>query len=213
MIKQIYRPVFSNSKRHTHIKETEMPPAPTVNLVANNVHDDVIKLKRFPRYWPFVRGVHQWPVNSPHKSQWRGALISSLICAWTNGWVNTRDAGDLRLHRAHYDVTVMAKSTSTMRFHWWIYRLLWRRIPASSGALRLIKAETKHYNDVIMSVMASQITGVSTVSSNVGSGANQRKHQSSASLAFVREIHRWPVNFPHKRSVTRKIFRLMTSSW
>ena len=48
------------------------------------------------------------PVNSPHKGQWCGALIFSLICVWINGWVNNRDAGDFRRHRAHYDVTVMA---------------------------------------------------------------------------------------------------------
>ena len=41
-------------------------------------HDDVIKWKRFPRYWPFVRGIHRSPVNSPHKGQWRRALIFSL---------------------------------------------------------------------------------------------------------------------------------------
>ena len=64
-----------------------------------------------------------------------------------------------------------------------------------------------------MSAMASQITGVSIDYSTVCSGANQRKHQSSASLAFVRGIHRWPVNSPHKGSVTRKCFHLMTSSW
>ena len=44
---------------------------------------------------------------SPHKGQWRGALMFSLNCAWTNGWANNRDAGDLRRHRAHYDVTIM----------------------------------------------------------------------------------------------------------
>ena len=70
-------------------------------------HDDVIKWKHFPRYWPFVRGIYRSPVNSPHKGQWRGALMISLICAWTNGWVNSRYAGDLRCHRAHYDITVM----------------------------------------------------------------------------------------------------------
>ena len=48
-------------------------------------------------------------VNSPNKCQWRGTLLFSLIGAWTNGWVNNRDAGDLRHHRAHYDVTVMRK--------------------------------------------------------------------------------------------------------
>ena len=67
-------------------------------------HDDVIKWKHFLRYWPFVRGIHRLPVNSPHKGQWRGALMFSLICAWTNGWAKHRD---LRCHRAHYDVTVM----------------------------------------------------------------------------------------------------------
>ena len=51
-------------------------------------HDDVIKWKHFPRYWPFVRGIHRSPVNSPHKGQWRGALMFSLICTRINGWVN-----------------------------------------------------------------------------------------------------------------------------
>ena len=70
-------------------------------------HDDVIKWKHFPRYWPFVRGIHRSPVNSPHKGQWRGALMFSLICVWINDWVNNREAGDLRLYRTHYDVIVM----------------------------------------------------------------------------------------------------------
>ena len=69
-------------------------------------HDDVIKWKHFPRYWPFVRGIHRSPVKSQHKGQWRGALMFSLICVWINGWVNTREAGDLRRCHAHYDVTV-----------------------------------------------------------------------------------------------------------
>ena len=69
--------------------------------------DDVIKWKHFPRYWPFVRGIHRSPVNSPHKGQWRGALMFSLIWACINGWVNNREAGDLRRIRAHSDVTLM----------------------------------------------------------------------------------------------------------
>ena len=68
------------------------------------------QMETFPRYWPFVRGIHRSPVNFPHKSQWRGVLMFSLICAWINGWVNNREAGDLRRHRAHNDVTVMLKS-------------------------------------------------------------------------------------------------------
>ena len=80
-------------------------------LIAFNqqVHHDVIKWKHFPRYWPFVRGIHRSPVNSPHKGQWHGALMFSLICAWIYGWENNREAGDLRRHRAHYDVIVMSR--------------------------------------------------------------------------------------------------------
>ena len=63
-----------------------------------------------------------------------------------------------------------------------------------------------HYNNVIIVAMASQITSLTIVYSAVYSGAYQRKHQSFASLAFVRGIHRWPVNSPHKRPVTRKMF-------
>ena len=63
-----------------------------------------------------------------------------------------------------------------------------------------------HYSDVIMSAMASQITSVPEVWSTVCSGADQRKSQSSASLAFVRGIHRWPVDSPHKGPVTREMF-------
>ena len=61
---------------------------------------------------------------------------------------------------------------------------------------------TMHYSDVIMNTMASGITSLAIVYSSVYSGADQRKHQSSASLAF----HRWPVNSPHKGPVTRKMF-------
>ena len=104
------------------------------------VSDDVIKWNHFPRYWPFVRGIH-WPL----------VMISE------------------------------------------------------DGKADMYIVVT-HYSDVIMSVMASQITGVSIVYSTVVSDADQRKHQSSASLAFVRGIHWWPVNSPHKRPVTRKMF-------
>ena len=73
-------------------------------------HDDVINWKHFPRYWPFVRGIHRSPVNSPHKGQWRGALMFTLICVWINGCVNNGEAGDLRRYCAHYGVTVMCYS-------------------------------------------------------------------------------------------------------
>ena len=70
-------------------------------------HDDVIKWKHFPCYWPLVQGIHWSSVNSPHKGRWHRALMFCLICAWINGWINNREAGDLRRHGAHYDFTVI----------------------------------------------------------------------------------------------------------
>ena len=76
-------------------------------MSTENVHDDVIKWKHLPRCWPFVRGIHRSPVNSPHKGQWRGGLMFSLICGRINDWVNNGEAGDLRRNRAYDDVIVM----------------------------------------------------------------------------------------------------------
>ena len=81
---------------------------------------DVIKWKHFSRYRPFVRGIHRSSVNSPYKGKWREALIFSLICAWINGWVNNRDAGDLRRHSARYDVIVMIGGWC---FSWWRHQM------------------------------------------------------------------------------------------
>ena len=96
-------------------------------------HDDVIKWKDFPRYWPFV----PVPVNSPHKGQWRGALMFSLICVWINGSVNNREAGDLRRYRAHYDVIVMKKEMSTVS--------VWCRSRPWGGGSR----QGRHFNPFI----------------------------------------------------------------
>ena len=76
----------------------------------------------------------------------------------------------------------------------------------------------KHIGGIIMSAMASQITSLTIVYSIAYSSADQRKHQSSASLTFVRGIHWWPVNSPHKGPVTRKmlpshIFCLKSEIW
>ena len=72
--------------------------------------------------------------------------------------------------------------------------------------LHLPFLSVNHYNDVMMGVMASQITSLTIVYSTVYSGTDQRKHQSSASLAFLWGIHRWPVNYLHKCPTTRKMF-------
>ena len=87
------------------------------------------QLKKIPRYWHFVRGIYRSPVDSPYKGQWRRASMFSLICAWTNGCANNRSAGDLRRHRAHYDVTGMKKHNFGViivladgllpQAHWW----------------------------------------------------------------------------------------------
>ena len=96
---------------------------PFAGSVLTKSHDDVIKWKHFPCYWPLVRGIHRSLVNSPHKGEWRGALMLSLICAlnkrlskqWWGWWFET--------HRTHYDVTVIHvlfllwKTTSLDRPH------------------------------------------------------------------------------------------------
>ena len=81
------------------------------------------QMEIFPGHWPFVRGIHRWPVDSPHKGQWRRALVFYLISAWTNVWAYM---GDLRPHRTHYDVTVMA---SLGHCEWTFFLLAcgWRR--------------------------------------------------------------------------------------
>ena len=76
----------------------------------------------------------------------------------------------------------------------------------AAGACNLHHTCLQHHGDVIMGTITSQITSLTTVYSTVYSGADQSKHQSSASLAFVRGIHRRPVNSPHKWLVTRKMF-------
>ena len=152
--------------------------------VSNGVHsckyDDVIKWWHFPRYWPFVWGIHRWPVKSPLKGQWRGALMFPLICAWTNSWVNNRDAGDLRHHRAHYNVTIMkhdlkcwlGADTRFLRYgdvKWpsWRIELPVYRVFVQQCVQTNNKETSKAHVTVPLwgnlPVIASQITGNSTV--------------------------------------------------
>ena len=83
-------------------------------------HDNVIKWKHFLRYWPFVWAIHRSPKNYPYKGKWSGALLHYLICAWINGWINNRRAGDLRCHSAHYDVIAMK-----LWFQFELKKMLW----------------------------------------------------------------------------------------
>ena len=142
-------------------------------------YDDVMKWKHFPRYWPLVRGIHRSPVNSPHKGQWRGALMFSSIYAWINRWVNNREAGDLRHHRAHYNVIVMLAFHFPSHMQPWTTsvdigavgaanqsniwdQLSWCNIRPVIGKLYRVWS---HYSDVIlyMYVKAFQITDTSIV--------------------------------------------------
>ena len=99
-------------------------------------------------------------VNSPHKGQWRGALIFSLICVWINGWVNNRKAGDLRRHRAHYVVIVMRITSLILPTPIVLYRQTNNSNPKKF-----------HYSDDT----ASQIIVNSTVDPIACSGQQQRK--------------------------------------
>ena len=76
------------------------------------------QLKTFSVLLVLCEGIHQSPVDSPHKGQWGGALMLFLICVWTNCWANKRDAGDLRRHCAHYDATVIGSIIFVQIFVW-----------------------------------------------------------------------------------------------
>ena len=103
-----------------------------------HTHDDVIKWKHFPRYWPFVREIHRSPVNFPHKGQWRGALMFALIYVWIIGWVNNREAGDLRRNHTHYDVMVMI----------WLHSILYYWVPQDIDHLWRYAFKSMMWNEI-----------------------------------------------------------------
>ena len=84
------------------------------------------QMETFSALLAVCEGNHRSPVDPPHKGRWRGALMSSLICTWTNGWVNNREAGNLRRRRTHYDVTVMWLDFVCCVFNWFL-RIPWGR--------------------------------------------------------------------------------------
>ena len=150
---------------------------------------------------------------------WRRKFKSSHIWELVGVLKTTRDvelwlATMYRLVRLHY-----VSNFTLSRFLWISHHFRNTRRKFTDGFSNmerskhlLDKQDNKkknifdHHCDVIMGAMASRITRPTIVYLAVYSGADQRKHQSSASLAFVRGIHRWPVNPPHKWPVTRKIF-------
>ena len=108
------------------------------------------QMETFSAYWSFVRGIHRSPVNSPHKGQWRGALVFSLICVFINGWVNNREAGDLRRYRDHYDVIVLTLGNLTILWHqinWSTCILSVTRIYASLAFCIISRHRKKYLSD------------------------------------------------------------------
>ena len=135
-----------------------------VHHCACTYHDDVIKWKHFPRYWPFVRWIHRSPVNSPDKGQWRGALMFSLICAWRNGWVNAtvetprrqlwrhcnvvapkrcnamrRNGEDYTVINIFFKVSVVIKDFEYVRHSKWLTAEVFRNFKMSSHSLSFIE--------------------------------------------------------------------------
>ena len=110
-------------------------------------------------------------------------------------------------YQCHTLWQISEKGSHSVKRNGLVCRLTFRRhIISIYIALITSSSRFLHHSDVIKGAMASQITSITMVCSTVYSGADQRKHQSSASLIFGRGIHRWPVNFQHKGPVRRKMF-------
>ena len=136
--------------------------------------------------------------------RWRHRLFAWISC-WTNnpvytGWLQTLwSSCDVTVIFLRLNVSIIISAPLVYTYYQISLYTRW------SNTARVFVVFI-HYGDVIMGGIASQITSLTVVYSTVYSDADQRKHQSSASLAFVRGIHRGPVNSPHKWPVTRKTF-------
>ena len=180
--------------------------------------------KRFPHYYLVVRGIHWFFQKASKAELWcfRWLYLNKLL-------KNRPITDDLRRCTLWHSAYCMRIATShnvwmgyplskfnrprgfanmirTISNHWTC--VWWCSFTTLSSSVSTYNWNSclKHYSDVIMSAMASQIIGVSIAYSTVCSGTDQRKHQSPVSLAFVRGISHWPVNSLHKEPVTRKIF-------
>ena len=130
--------------------------------------------------------------------------VERFVIRWFRWWYH------LRVWNRLFNICLLGKPINANSTHWRLYEdelfeYLQTHFNDVTWTSWLLKSLT-HYIDAIMSAMASQITSLTVVYSTVYSDADQRKHQSSASLAFVWGIHRGPVNSPHKGPVTRKMF-------
>ena len=136
-------------------------------------------------------------------------VVSAMLLKTAHPDLTNRQVSNISRTLVGYNICFCSSRTillihTTMQWNWFVHN--------HAYSMTVFKPCT-HYNDVIMSTMASQITSIAIVYSTVYSDEDQRKHQSSASLAFARGIHRGPVNSTHKWPVTQKCFHLRTSSW
>ena len=145
---------------------------------------------------------------------WANILFSfnTLANAWQCPFVcQCSSPNNFNMHGKKKNMTCCMHLQVRVDITWWrrnVYRII---CPLCEGNPPVVVGSVLvtcilHYTGVTMSAMVSQITSPTIVYSTVYSGEDQRKHQSSASPAFVRGIHRWPVNSSHKRPVTRKMF-------
>ena len=150
-----------------------------------------------------------WHMNASHYGHFVRRIHRGLLCfkvlfavVYISCWNNSRVVEDLWRHwiRTKYREWYLYAPGDLA-----IYAFRRNRKYPVPGYLRCLRLQW-HYNYVIMGAITSQITSLTIVYSTVYSDADQRKHQSSASLAFVWGIHRWSVNSPHKWPVTRKMF-------
>ena len=179
--------------------------------IGSQTHDDVIKWKKNSCNWPFVRGIHRSPVNSPHKGQWRGALMFSLICVWINDWVNNREAGDLRRYRAHYDVNVMLGygSNNTRKHHLshgikqrcltivivglcTIWHLAWPCHTHKSVLMR------RHYGDIRWAPWRLKSRVTRLLAKQLIQVKNTEHVKAFHYWHFMSAIHWWPADSPQK---------------
>ena len=94
------------------------------------------QMETFSALLVLCAGIHRSPVNSPHRVLWRGALMFSLICVRINGWVNNREAGDLRRCRAHYDVIFMLYLENNLNGRQYQY-ILWLKVSCTVNIIVL----------------------------------------------------------------------------
>ena len=154
------------------------------------------------------------PVNSPHKGQWHGALMFSLICAWINSWANTGEAGDLRRYCAHYDVIVMHFQEWRSRLDWFVHgrisilqldRRLWM-----GGLVMLRKGNWKgldtHYSNIAWPPWRLKSHSAWLLFQHLVQINNKANAGTHDYWPFVRGIHRSPLDSPYKGLILQKTF-------